>query len=61
MKKHRLVTPEDPVTEAYVKTCFQCPIELRDRLEDYLNTNNGYSPEALMNHLLSEALERLGY
>lgn len=49
-------------TKEYVKTSFNCPIELRDRLETIINKYEGiYSVEDIMNYLLDKSLSDCGY
>jgi len=44
-------------TNDYIKTTFNCPIELRDRIEQCLIDNPSINPDELMKQLLSCGLE----
>lgn len=49
-------------TDDFVKTSFNCPIELRDRLEQLINEySEKYTPEEIMYSLLDDALKRYGF
>ena len=49
-------------TDDFVKTSFNCPIELRDRLEQLINAySEKHTPEEIMYSLLDDALKKYGF
>ena len=47
--------------EKRIKTTFQCPEDIRDRLEGLCNENNQYNPDDVLSSLIDEGLKKLGY
>lgn len=48
-------------TQQFIKTTFNCPIELRDRLEQIINDNPQYSTEEIIYKILDNGLRKEGY
>ena len=45
-------------TQQFIKTTFNCPIELRDRLEQIINDNPQYSTEEIIYKILDNGLRK---
>ena len=48
-------------TQQFIKTTFNYPIELRDRLEQIINDNPQYSTEEIIYKILDNGLRKEGY
>lgn len=62
MNKKVALKIKDIKTDDFVKTSFNCPIELRDRLEQLINEySEKHTPEEIMYSLLDDALKKYGF
>ena len=48
-------------TQQFIKTTFNCPFELRDRLEQIINDNPQYSTEEVICKIFDNGLRKEGY
>lgn len=48
-------------TQKFIKTIFNCPIEIRDRIEQIINDNPQYTTEEIISKILDDGLLKNGY
>ena len=48
-------------TQQFIKTIFNCPIEIRDRIEQIINDNQQYTTEEIISKILDDGLLKNGY
>ena len=62
MKKKTILKIKSVKPNVLVKTSFNCPIELRNRLEQLINEySEKYTPEEIIYSLLDDALKKYGF